>query len=489
MFRSLQTRLLALLVLLMAATLATSVLMVDLFRQSATARVGQADAQIGRACDAIGEAYRFYSSGWHGPRTALEDVSFRAGLTAVVQTALRARPSVEGGFWQRSAGSLAYAYPTYEGSGPKSDVPQAELPRIREVNRIAVAEEHPTSSRYTATSQTLLITACPLPGPIPDLTAWTMTRVITFTGRAYGQLMGGLAVLLATVLAAAVLLIRVTLSWSRHISGIEATLAAHDIAELPRLPLTGERELDRIVTALNDAGARLSEARSRADGLARQMATSERLAAIGRVAAGVAHEIRNPIAAMRLKAENALTKGSERYREALLVILGQIERLDRLLRRLLDVTEPERPRPETLMLASFLESCLSAHRELAHARGLQLECKSKVESTQGDPELMRRALDNLLLNAIQAAPAGSLVRLAAFVRDGHLVLSVRDQGAGPPPDIRDHLFEPFVTGRADGTGLGLSLVREVAEAHGGSARFITCDAETHFEIILPWQPS
>jgi signal transduction histidine kinase len=489
MFRSLQTRLLALLVLLMAATVAAGVLMVDLFQQSATARVGQADAQIGRACDAIADAYRFYSSGWHGPRTALEDETFRSGLTTVVQTALRDRPSVEGGIWQRSAGSLAYAYPTYEGSGPKTDVPQAELPRIREANRIAIAEEHPTSSRYAAASQTLLVTACPLAGPIPDLTAWTMTRVITFSGRAYGQLMSGLAVLLATVLAAAILLIRLTLSWSRHVAGIEAILAAHDIAELPRLPLTGERELDRIVTALNDAGARLSEARRRADTLARQVATGERLAAIGRVVAGVAHEIRNPIAAMRLKAENALLTGSERHREALSVILGQIERLDRLLRRLLDVTEPERPRPERLVLATFLESCLSAHRELADARGLQLECQAQVESTYADSELMRRALDNLLLNAIQAAPVGSRVQLLAFARDAHLVLSVRDQGTGPPPDIRDHLFEPFVTGRSDGTGLGLSLVREVAEAHGGSAQVTECDRETHFEIILPWQPS
>jgi C4-dicarboxylate-specific signal transduction histidine kinase len=94
-----------------------------------------------------------------------------------------------------------------------------------------------------------------------------------------------------------------------------------------RLPATGERELDRIVTALNEAGRRLSDARQQADQLARKIATGERLAAIGRVAAGVAHEIRDPIAAMRLKAENAMAGAAERKSEALSFILGQIERL------------------------------------------------------------------------------------------------------------------------------------------------------------------
>jgi hypothetical protein len=110
-----------------------------------------------------------------------------------------------------------------------------------------------------------------------------MTRVVTFAGRGYQQLMAGLGILFATVIAAAVLLTRLTMKWSRHVSQIEKSLQAHDITELPALPATGERELDRIVTALNDAGNRLIKARERADQLARQMAVGERMAAIGRV--------------------------------------------------------------------------------------------------------------------------------------------------------------------------------------------------------------
>lgn len=489
MFRSLRARLLILLLLLIAAAVAAGVLMVGLFRQSATAQIGQREAQVGRACDAIAESYRFYSSGWRGPGAAVDDDSFLKGLTPVVQTALRTRIGVEGGIWQGNLGSLAYAYPTYEGSGPKTDLPQAELPRIRELNRSAAAEEHPATSRYAAQSQTLLLTACPLSGPIPDLTAWTMTRVTTFAGHAYRQLMAGLTVLLSTVLVAAVLLVRLTLSWSRHVSRIEATVAKHDVGNLPRLPITGERELDRIVTALNDAGGRLAEARRRADELARHVATAERLAAIGRVTAGVAHEIRNPIAAMRLKAENALAAGGERPAEALSVILRQIERLDRLLKRLLNVTERVEVRAEIVHLGPFLDACLAAHTDLAQAKQVTFECWAGVGLAHFDPDLMRRAVDNLVLNAIQAAPAGSRIHLTALVRDTRLVLSVKDQGAGPPPAVRKHLFEPFSTGRSDGTGLGLSIVREVAEAHGGTVAFTPSSSGTTFEIIVPWPPS
>jgi len=486
--RSLRGRLVVLLLLLIAAAIATGVLMIDLFRQSATAQVGEADAEIGRACDAIAGAYRFYSAGWQRPAPAFDDEPFRSGLTTVVQTALHNRQHVEGGIWQSEAGSLAYAFPTYEGAGPKTDVPQAELPRIQAANRAALGEDRLVSSRYDAASQILLVTACPLPGPIPGLTGWTMTRVVTFAGPGYQQLMAGLGILFATVIAAAMLLTRLTMKWSRHVSQIERALQAHDIAELPALPTTGERELDRIVTALNEAGHRLANARERADRLARHMAIGERLAAIGRVAAGVAHEIRNPIAAMRLKAENAIAGDADRKNQSLLTIVEQIDRLDGLLRRLLSATERDELHRHSVALSPFVNCCVAAHAELARAKRLTLECPVDAEAACFDPDQMRRALDNLILNAIQAAPPDSRILISMRHEAENLVLSVHDEGAGPPAGIRDHLFEPFVTGRADGTGLGLSLVREVAAAHGGTARLVNSPAGTTFEIVVPWQP-
>jgi signal transduction histidine kinase len=489
MFRSLRGRLMVLLVLLLAAAIAAGILMFDLFRQSTTAQAGQAAAEIGRACDAIAAAYSFYSAGWQGPAAELGDEALSRALIPVVYTALRDRPGVEGGIWQSEAGSLAYAYPTYDGGGPKTDVPQAELPRIRAVNRAAMAEEHQVSSRYDAASQVLLMTACPLPGPIRGVTGWAMSRVYAFAGQSYRQLMAGLAILLISVVTATVLLSRLTIKWSRHVSQTEGALKAHDIADLPALPTTGERELDRIVTALNEAGQRLAAARQRADRLANQLAVGERLAAIGRMAAGLAHEIRNPIAAMRLRAENAIAGDADRKRQSLLVILEQIERLETLLRRLLSVTERDEPREELVALGPFLDHCAAAQAELAGAKRITLECHADEASVRFDPIQMQSAVDSLILNAIAAAPADSRILITARRRSTDLVLAIHDDGMGPPASIRDRLFEPFVTGRADGTGLGLSIVREVAAANGGIARLADSTPGTTFEIVLPWRPS
>jgi signal transduction histidine kinase len=487
MARSLRGRLILLLGLLIGAALASALVMVGLFEQSATARIGQADALVGRSCDAIGEAYHFFVAGWHGPSATSDDAALRRNLVVVVQTALRNRTDIEGGIWQAQAGSVAYAFPTYQGSGPKTDVPQAELPQIQAINAAAAVDGRLAGRRYDAPSQTLLLAACPLPGPLAGLTAWTMTRVHTFAGGSYLQLMAGLGVLLAAVLAAVALCLRLTVTWSRHVGRIETALDAHDIADLPVLPSTGERELDRIVRALNEAGRRLAVARQRAETQSRQVATSERLAAIGRVAAGVAHEIRNPIAAMRLRAESAIAGGAERQRAALAVIIEQVDRLDGLMRRLLNVTERDEPRPSSIAVRDFLARHAEAYAEIATNARLSLAVTGTDDRMLFDPDLIGRALDNLILNAVQAAPPRSVVRIDGRHVDDWFVLAVHDDGPGPPADLADHLFEPFVTGRAGGTGLGLSIVQEAVDAHGGQVSFSRDDTGTLFEMRLPWR--
>lgn len=192
---------------------------------------------------------------------------------------------------------------------------------------------------------------------------------------------------------------------------------------------------------------------------------------------------------MRLKAESAVAGGAERQPQALRVILGEIERLDALVRRLLSITEHDEPKRERIDVSAFLDACIAQHTERAAAKQVTLACTADPEEARFDPDQLQRAMDNLILNAINAAPEGSRIDVAAVHRTDALVLSVHDRGVGPPEAIRDHLFEPFVTGRPDGTGLGLSIVREVAEAHGGSARFELTDNGTSFEIILPWPTS
>ena len=115
--------------------------------------------------------------------------------------------------------------------------------------------------------------------------------------------------------------------------------------------------------------------------------------------------------------------------------------------------------------------------------------RSKIWSVQFDPGQVQRALDNLILNAIQNTPSGGEIAVEAARRDNRLLLRVTDTGAGISAEIRDRLFEPFVSTRAEGTGLGLAIVREIARAHHGEAQLTETQTGPRFEIDLPWQPS
>ena len=488
--RSLRSRLAVLWVLALATCVAVGALLVQFYTQSASAQVQRAEAVLARSCDMIRDRYNFYVTGWSGPPG--EDItgSVREGLRAVVVVALAHQDDIEGGIWQAGTGPLAYAFPTYPGSSPKTDLPPAERPRIRAVNEQAAREDQAVLARYPAFSQTLLLYACPLEGPLPGLTGWTMTRVVATPG--YEKLRAGLGGLLAVMLAMAAWLTWIVVSWSRHVGQLEKALQ-HHAEGLPELRRTGERELDRIIAALNEAGRRLAEARRRSDELAARVAASERLAALGRVATGVAHEIRNPIAAMRLRAENALAGNPERMRAALGHVLTQIARLDGLVSQLLAMTQRRRSVPQDIDVAAFLRAIADDYGDLARARGVRLEVGAAPLAGRFDPDLARWAVGNLVLNAIQHTPPGGLVSLSTEVDGSVLRVTVADTGPGVAPSVRETLFEPFVTARPEGTGLGLAIAREFAEAQGGRVALLKPGGDdtggATFALELPWQPS
>jgi len=462
---SLRTRLLGLWLLSLAACVAVGVLLVQLFEQTTAAQVARAEAVVARSCDLIRDRFAFYAAGWIGPVRSLDDAGLRHDLADAVGLALSGYEGVEGGIWQTEAGPLAYAFPTYQGSGTKTDLPAAERDQIQQVNVQAARNEQPAERTTATRAQTLLLRACALPGPVPGLTAWTMVRVQSTAG--LGQLQLGLGILLLLMGAMSVWLGRMLAVWGRHVRTIEAELSRATAAGVPAVSPTGERELDRIIEALNEAGRRLVSTRAKADALSVRMQRAERLAGLGRVTAGVAYEIRNPIAALRLQGENALAGDDMRRRAAIGDMLGQVNRLDGLVAELLAMTQRRDPQPRRIDLEMLLQACADRHRPQAMGRRVRIIAASDVSSAVIDPDMIARILDNLVLNAVRHASEGGLVALSARMERGVLTITVEDTGAGVPPDLRDRLFEPFVTGQPDGTGLGLAIAHELADAHGG----------------------
>jgi signal transduction histidine kinase len=318
-----------------------------------------------------------------------------------------------------------------------------------------------------------------------------MARVISAGGRSYIEAMAGLGVLFLVVLGSAAWLGRLLLGWMGRVRRLEAALAA-GTDELPRLDTTGQRDLDRIIDAINRAGGRLADARKEAEALARQVAESQRLATLGRVVAGVAHEIRNPIAAMRLKAENAIAADHDipRKDQALRTIIDQIGRLEGLLSNLLSSVQRAKPILTRVKdVVGFLNERVDLFREQAASHGVAMKVEGRTIEAAFDSTRIGQAIDNLVLNAIQNTLPGGCITVSAERSADRLVLSVADTGQGVPEDVRAQLFEPFVTARPDGTGLGLAVVREIAEAHGGTARAVHRPDGTTFIIELPWRPS
>lgn len=482
---------------LVAALCATLVALVWIVARSAESeQIAGARAQGAAACEAVAARY----AGAMSPGAQPDPERMQAILDIVLARA----PDVEGGFWTRAGTQadgrfLAYAFPTYQGSGIKRDVPEAETPLIVRTLRASAATRAAAANVVEGAQDAVVAVACPVPAG-PDLFAWMLTRAHPPLGR-HGELLAtGLAAVLAVLLAIAAALALALRRWKRNLGRIEAALSPQ--GRDAQLPGVGEPDLDRIIDAFNARARHAERLQQQAGELGARLAQAERFGMLGKLAAQLAHEIRNPMGAMRLKAENALAGDSSRQRDALRIILTQIARIDTQLSGLLALTQPVSLHAARVDLDAWLPQVVDAHRELAARQSITLSCApdghggrfaAPSDCPVFDTGQMHRALDNLLLNALRHAGDGGAVAVTAAraTADGRDVLrfTVSDTGPGVPDAQRERIFEPFVTGRADGTGLGLAVVREVAAAHGGRAWLDATPRGAAFLIEIPWQAS
>lgn len=256
--------------------------------------------------------------------------------------------------------------------------------------------------------------------------------------------------------------------WRREAWPFEETeLAALDDIATPLALALDNARLLRDLTASLDALRRTQKA----------LVRRERLAAVGTMAAVLAHEVRSPLAVI-VNAVAALRRtdpGAAECETLLGIIDEESGRLERLVDDLLDLGRPEAPPGRPVDPVSLVEDAVHAIRQDPRIPpAVRVAFRSDVGEglVRWDPRGVRQAVVNLVLNGAQAIAAGPgagevAVTLEASDDGDALWLSVRDEGPGIDPAIRDRMFEPFVTSRATGSGLGLAVVRRVADDHGG----------------------
>lgn len=206
----------------------------------------------------------------------------------------------------------------------------------------------------------------------------------------------------------------------------------------------------------------------------RSLVQQEKLAAVGRLAAGVAHEVRNPLGVMRASAsmvQESFDAGDERHR-ACQFICDESDRLNSLITTLLTFSRPTEPNWSRVSLDDVVERALRLAAEPLRERRVRVERESggagRAPELRADPDLLAQVVLDLVLNAAEAVADSGRVVLRTGEVDGRVSVEVADDGPGVAPENAAQLFEPFFTTKARGTGLGLAMARRIAETHTGT---------------------
>jgi signal transduction histidine kinase len=305
-------------------------------------------------------------------------------------------------------------------------------------------------------------------------------RLILFcSGPVLGVLLG---ILVARSLRSSIHQIIVRLNeaagFNQDIGRVEISAAG----ELPAL----DYQVQRVVDRLTNVAGELARSREEAE-------RSERLAAAGELAAGVAHELRNPLTSVKLVVQTAARKHRDRplSERQFQILQDEIYRMERSIQSLLDLSRPPKMRRSLHNVCTTLRRSLNLVRTRAGQNGVQIfeGIPNERIMLQGDAEQLHQVFVNLLLNAMQAMPDGGTLRVGFGPRDatrGVCQIRFVDSGTGIPLEMLDRIFEPFVSGRESGYGLGLAVSRRIVTEHGGTISAANRpEGGASFTVVLP----
>ena len=298
-----------------------------------------------------------------------------------------------------------------------------------------------------------------------------------------------------TILLVSSVLTFYTIKWiARPLSHLVKTMRSVERGDTSaRASLKSEDEVGRLGQSFNAMIASLEEAKKQLQEYHEaQIERADRLASLGELASGIAHEIKNPLAGISaaIQVLSCSFPASDPRREVINEILKQVERLNKTVRDFLSFARPVEPQRLRHDLNEVVKKALFLIRKQAENQKVEIkeEYSSQLPAVLIDAEQIQQVLLNILLNAVQAVPQGGQITVvtSGSEKSRFINVKVRDTGKGIPPENLKKIFEPFFTTKHQGTGLGLSICRRIVEKHGGK---ILVESEvgkgTTFTVTLP----
>ena len=418
-------------------------------------------------------------------------------LKGLMAETLQHEDGVEGGFYAAKADALiGYAFPTHEGPGAEKGMPQRERPTIENLAHEAVAANATKTFRFEGPHDAILFVATPIHEPSQtDQTAkttyevtgaaWLMERLPGIEGGQsrellFGSVGFGIAALMSALLAVFVTTeirsgVNIVL---QRLGSMEGGLPTASQQLQGRPPL---EEFDRVLHGIDSLALALQEKIESERTLESQVRHNERLSALGQFAAGIAHELRNPLGTIRMRTQMwQRSADPEAAQRSSAVILEEIDRLDTIISRLLYFARPIQLQLQPVSLDDLCAVTASTWADKGAAKGIQIICKatSHVVVTVDRGRLLQ-VLDNLMENAVhsasQSTALGGSITISTTLDGDFARIDIMDDGRGFTPAALRHAMDPFYTTKDTGTGLGLSISFEIVQAHGGELILVNCD--------------
>jgi signal transduction histidine kinase len=269
----------------------------------------------------------------------------------------------------------------------------------------------------------------------------------------------------------------VTANGASHVSVV--LLSVDPLASLPGAPNSGAGLLVRL---------RDPEATRK---LGRELQTADRLSAISRIGGGIAHEVKNPLNAILLHVEVArskLARGANDISQEMEIISREILRLDRVVKTFLDFTRPVELNLTEVSLEGFMDELVELARPQAEASGIRVTVQQDTGGTELrlDCDLMKQALLNIVVNAIESMPNGGELRFEAATDGETAEIRISDTGPGIPPELREKIFRLYFSTKQTGSGIGLAMAFRIVQLHDGTIDFTSEPGKgTAFFVRLP----